>query len=1198
MAGVYVGMLDRIKFDDVMNFYPKHNHSIYSKIVAEQKIGSLIPFVGAGMSVFCGYKLWGAVLRELAEFILIEDKREVALKQINNGAYEKAAQMILKSYPAMLDQLPALISPDKLTDCPPEKLRASAAFVLPYLFQRGLIITTNFDRVLEHVYWNWKGGPIQTVTPNQQDRLTQLRQNQSLGVFKLHGDIGSETVSIDDLVFTGEQYKEKYTDGSPLVQELTRWLENHRLLFLGCSLNVDRTMDVLKSVTLAQPGIRHYAILGCEKADIPKRLKELNGLGILPVFYDHKDHNAVRIILERLLEETDQNSYKKLRAASWTAPAAAKGERRLLFDSDYFPFTGREQELESLEAFCASDEDISWWAVTGPGGMGKSRLVYEFTNQMCKEDWKIERFEAHPSKDSRATDLEALHEWLPETPRTIVVLDDVQSHMEQVRQWLNEVVRHPRSEKLRILLLEREGKDLNSSSWLGAEPYSDIPVEWCHDKNFLYLNPMNDADLITIMDDYAAAAGKKLNAELLLKTLERVDPKLKRPLYAIAIADASCQGKDPTSWDQKKVLDTLLNRELDFHFNRLQDLTGKKATKTLRSELKELLARSCIHGFLLLNDAGIERYPKLAKKIEDSDMDLQEFLEGLGILRTIRLRSIVLDQFGNPIGKSSEKKQQKVIALSCPDLIKEHLVLNLALEDNKGDLLFPQDWEQDSARLSFIEQLLLDYNDRLKNQNDYWNTIFQATPQNVRCARVYGDLLWGYAAYYPDGARIAIDRLAQLYDEMQQDSEIAVAYANGLASLTIGQDLERCTATVAQLDEFYRNHPNIPEVVIAYVSGLLNLTVDQDSERQTVTVARMDELYRNHPNIPEVAVEYAKGLVNQTANQDLRESTAIVARLDEIYKNHLDIPEIAVVYADGLFNLTINHDLRKCTAIVARLGELYRSHPDIPEVVVAYASGLFNLTVDQDLTESTVTIARLDKLYRNHPEILEVAVEYAKGLVNLTFDQDLKVRTATVARLNGLYRNHPKIPEVAVEYAKGLVNLATDQDLKECTATVERLDELYRNHPDILEIVGQFAEGLANLTAVQDLEGSTATVAQLDTLYQSYPESEDVVVAFADCLVDFALHQESESEVRNTLARSKAVLDRYPKNNSIQLAHAMTWFNLTLQQREADIPTTIADIISFLRSHADVIPQFKEALDEYLSAHPDHAGRYQPLLHL
>ena len=301
-----------------MKFCPNHNLSVYHKIVAAQKGKSLIPFVGAGMSVFCGYKLWGNVLCELAEFIQedMEDRHKAALEQIKNGAYEEAAQTILEAYPPMLDQLPDLISPDKLKDCPPEKLRTSAVFTLPYLFQRGLVITTNFDRVLESIYQGCRDEPIQTVTPNQQDRMAQLRQNRSLGLFKLHGDIGSDTVSIDDLVFTGEQYEEKYAKGSPLVQELTRWFENHRLLFLGCSLNVDRTMEVLKSVTLAQSGIRHYAILGCKKSDISKRLRELNDLGILPIFYDDRDHDAVRVILERLLEETDQDAYKKLRTAS------------------------------------------------------------------------------------------------------------------------------------------------------------------------------------------------------------------------------------------------------------------------------------------------------------------------------------------------------------------------------------------------------------------------------------------------------------------------------------------------------------------------------------------------------------------------------------------------------------------------------------------------------------------------------------------------------------------------------------------------------------------------------------------------------------------------------------------------------------------------------------------------------------------
>ena len=60
----------------------------------------------------------------------------------------------------------------------------------------------------------------------------------------------------------------------------------------------------------------------------------------------------------------------------------------------------------------------------------------------------------------------------------------------------------------------------------------------------------------------------------------------------------------------------------------------------------------------------------------------------------------------------------------------------------------------------------------------------------------------------------------------------------------------------------------------------------------------------------------------------------------------------------------------------------------------------------------------------------------------------------------------------------------------------------------------------------------------------------------------------------------------------------MTWFNLTLVLDETEIPATIDDIVTFLNEHPNAIPEFKEALDKYLSEHPDHTDRYQPLLEL
>lgn len=185
-----------------------------------------------------------------------------------------------------------------------------------------------------------------------------------------------------------------------------------------------------------------------------------------------------------------------------------------------------------------------------------------------------------------------------------------------------------------------------------------------------------------------------------------------------------------------------------------------------------------------------------------------------------------------------------------------------------------------------------------------------------------------------------------------------------------------------------------------------------------------------------------------------------------------------------------------------------------------------------------------------------------------------------------------------VSYTKGLVNLSSKQDLDGCTKTISRLDQLYQNHPGILEVVVSYANGLANLSCKQDLDGCTETIARLDQLYQSHPDRENIATNFMGVLVNFSFYQKSESEVRCILARSSEIFERYPQNRDIQLYHAETWFNLTLQQREDDISATVTDIVDFLRSNTNVIPQFKEALNEYLCTHPDHMVRYQPLLHL
>jgi hypothetical protein len=50
----------------------------------------------------------------------------------------------------------------------------------------------------------------------------------------------------------------------------------------------------------------------------------------------------------------------------------------LLFYQDNVELVGREKELELLTDFLNDDREVLWWAIVGPGGVGKSRLAHTF----------------------------------------------------------------------------------------------------------------------------------------------------------------------------------------------------------------------------------------------------------------------------------------------------------------------------------------------------------------------------------------------------------------------------------------------------------------------------------------------------------------------------------------------------------------------------------------------------------------------------------------------------------------------------------------------------------------------------------------------------------------------------------------------------------------------------------------------------
>ena len=1039
--------MSSITFSEIMDFYPEHNKSVYEDLKKDYQRGSLIPFVGAGLSAFCGYLGWSKVLERLAGFVYEKNMKDKILKMIGDGELLPAAQEIYDHYPRMLKELQKIIDYDKIKSCDLSVLYASAAYVLPYLFSESIVMTTNFDRVLEEVFdrCHVKFGKI--VSPHEPDILAQIRQNNPHCLFKLHGDIGPEIHDIGKLVFTQTQYDKAYDSDGQLMQELPQWFQNKRLLFLGCSLMQDRTMEVLQQVMAKNPGLDHYAILASKPDDIGKRSTELGELGISPIFYPMDKHEAVRVILERLLEENNHSAYEELNIHVEKHRPDTKADHRFMYDSGYIDFTGRKQELEQLQDFCQDPRQIAWWAVTGPGGMGKSRLVHEFTKARKAEGWEIVWL-------NQGVYTKLLN-WMPPVERCILVADDVQSYFQTVGEWIASDSIRKRSEKLRILLLEREGEGLNSAKWAemlqSDSPYDDTIQSLCYCSDFLQLEPLSEEELKTIMMDFSVAYGKALKdneAERLLGTLQKVDGDLQRPIYALAIVDAWCDGKDPTRWDKGRILDELTDRELRFYYDRLRNLSSDRISKELRSEFENLLARSCLRQILPLDNIGVQEYQKLRLRAARLEMDFFELLRSMGIVHQVTVY-VVEKNAGVAEKWKKQEKTIEAVVLDCPDLVKEYLVLRQAFVKGQMELMLPNGWENNPNQLRFFRRIWLDYPEKLDGEDRFWEGFFAGAPKTDFSAWLYCDLLVGITVQLPKLGEQALGRLMELHNQSQSNEKIAVEYAKGLVNLAVEQPLDECEQSIAKLRELYEQYESNEEVVVAYAKGLVNLTVEQPLKECEQSIVKLRELHEQYESNEKVAVEYAKGLFNLTVEQPLEECRQSIAKLRELHEQYESNERVAVAYAKGLVNLTLKQPLEERRQSIAKLRELHEQYESNEEVVVWYATDLYNLTVKQPLEECRQSINELRILHEYFRDNKEVVVHYMNSLVNFSFAQDTEedVRK-TIQESKEILSQYPENTEMQLAYAQTWFNLTLVQSMETLQQTVLELCDYLVQHPD------------------------------------------------------------------------------------------------------------------------------------------------------
>lgn len=255
--------------------------AVFLDLVDAIRTGRIAPFVGAGLSKACGYPAWAETLRKIVQKLNGMGVQDIE-PLIARYDYLQAAQVLHDA------------AAEQVQHCIKTEFRQRGAIngpvrLLPEL-ARGCIVTTNFDTVIEDLFRD-RGQPLDGYMHGTQaaNNFVQRLLRGERCILKLHGDAGQSSTH----VFTQAQYKAAYGEPFAFQNQLPKALRqifiSHSLLFLGCSLEQDRTLELFKYVVdeAAFEIPDHFALLNEPATPQERARKEarLLQLKIRPLWY-------------------------------------------------------------------------------------------------------------------------------------------------------------------------------------------------------------------------------------------------------------------------------------------------------------------------------------------------------------------------------------------------------------------------------------------------------------------------------------------------------------------------------------------------------------------------------------------------------------------------------------------------------------------------------------------------------------------------------------------------------------------------------------------------------------------------------------------------------------------------------------------------------------------------------------------------
>ena len=350
-------------FEELMGAF-HDNADVYNALKSQLESNSIIPIIGAGLSCWAGYPLWGSLLKKVAEKSNNDKLKQDVNKLIEDYEYEKAADTLEKFFKEnrfmrKVNEVISSVNPDE-SKRPPFHQQLKKLFKAPF-------VTTNYDKLLETLLG--ASFVVNPQDPFNEAAINSHLQNKKHFIIKLHGTVDDPT----HMILTKKSYNKVYGDNPEepdktlsLPRTLEAIFKSSFPLFLGCSLDKDRTCAVFKNCV----GTTGFALVEMpdNKADFDEKDAQLDDMNLQVIWYPHGKHEAVEVLINQLAKDMEIDD-----PSNPDKSTAVKPDKQEIQYKGTGYFIGRDSIVNDIaEKF--NNPETKVLLVHGMAGIGKTEI--------------------------------------------------------------------------------------------------------------------------------------------------------------------------------------------------------------------------------------------------------------------------------------------------------------------------------------------------------------------------------------------------------------------------------------------------------------------------------------------------------------------------------------------------------------------------------------------------------------------------------------------------------------------------------------------------------------------------------------------------------------------------------------------------------------------------------------------------------